>query len=226
MTDIKTGATPFEKHISNNKSMHIHIINITTVDHELKRVMNILKCFGIIILILSFAKMSLVRVLQFKILATFFAWCLPLIFFPAEWIIAAGFPSSVTGMLTKLLGWAYLALLVGYSFGLKSAMAGQVDKATICMGIVSNFGAGIIMISYGFQGHFQDWGAYAQFHMWASASAVLLISAGLYWYGRPLSHNTQCKTESPSSCGDTSATTTASIICSTCGNRHQKQNEE
>lgn len=123
---------------------------------------------------------GLVRVLQFKIIATLAAWCIPLLLFPNEWILAAGFPSSVTGMIPQLLGWAYLSLLVGYSYGLKAALSGKTDQATIAMGVVSNLGAGIILLSYGFQGAWNGWGRYAQFHMWMSACSAVAISAGLY----------------------------------------------
>lgn len=127
---------------------------------------------------------GLVYVLQFKIVGTLFAWCIPLILLPTEWVLAAGFPESVTGLIPKLLGWAYLALLVGYSHGLKAAMEGKTDQATVNIGIVSNLGAGIILLSYGFFGHWSDWGDYAQFHMWMSACSAIAISAGLFAFSK------------------------------------------
>lgn len=123
---------------------------------------------------------GLVRVLQFKIVATLVAWCIPLLLFPTEWIVAAGFPLSVTGLIPQLLGWAYLSLLVGYYYGLRAALSGRTDHATIAMGIVSNLGAGIILLSFGLQGYWNTWGRYAQFHMWVSACSAIAISAGLY----------------------------------------------
>ncbi len=61
----------------------------------------------------------------FKIAATVLVWCLPLLLLPADWIEALGFPPQNSYMFARMLGWAYLALCVGYAFGLRASLRGQ-----------------------------------------------------------------------------------------------------
>jgi len=126
---------------------------------------------------------ALSKVLIFKILATLIAWCIPLMLFPTSWMVAAGFPAAEPILYTKLLGMAYLALLVGYAYGLKATLNAQDARPTVMMGIVSNLGASLIMLFYGLDGAWADWGPYAQVHMWLSTCSAFLISAGLAVFG-------------------------------------------
>ena len=36
-----------------------------------------------------------------------------------------GFPAQPTEMFVRMLGWAYLALCVGYAFGLRASLRGE-----------------------------------------------------------------------------------------------------
>lgn len=86
-------------------------------------------------------------------------------------------------MFVRLLGWAYLALCVGYGFGLQASLQGKRLKGPIWMGIVSNGGACIYLCAYGFSGAWSHWSGAVQFIAWSSAVATALITAGLYMYG-------------------------------------------
>ena len=50
----------------------------------------------------------------------------------------------------RLYGIAILALLVGYSAGLVSALDGELNTGIVLMGIVSNLGASAIMLMNGY----------------------------------------------------------------------------
>ncbi len=126
---------------------------------------------------------NLSKVLIFKIAATVFVWCIPLILFPASLLEAVGFPPQGSYMFVTMLGWAYLALCVGYGFGLKASLAGKRLMGPIWVGIVSNGGACLYLCYYGFTGEWAAWSGVVQFVFWGSAVATALITAGLYLYG-------------------------------------------
>jgi len=126
---------------------------------------------------------NLSRVLIFKIAATVFVWCIPLILFPAALLESIGFPPQESYMFVTMLGWAYLALCVGYGFGLKASLAGLRLMGPIWVGIVSNGGACLYLSYYGFTGEWAAWSGVVQFIFWGSAAATALITAGLYQYG-------------------------------------------
>ena len=65
---------------------------------------------------------TLSKVLFIKILLTVFIWCIPLLFYPATWLHWLGFPVPEPQIFLRLLGMAYTALVVGYCFGLRTAM--------------------------------------------------------------------------------------------------------
>ena len=88
---------------------------------------------------------NLSKVFVFKIAATLLAWCFPLILLPATWLELAGFPEQETYMFVRMLGWAYLALCVGYWFGLQAALQGRRAMGPIWVGILSNGGAFFIL---------------------------------------------------------------------------------
>ncbi len=123
----------------------------------------------------------------FKIAATLIFWCLPLLLFPASLLTSAGFPEQSSYMFVRMLGWAYLALCVGYWVGLQAALEGEVLMGPIYVGIVSNGGACLFLIYYGVTGTWSDWGWFIQLTGWGSVLATLLITAGLVKYG--LLHN-------------------------------------
>lgn len=123
------------------------------------------------------------KVLIFKIVATVFVWCVPLLLFPATWLEAVGFPPQDSYLFVRMLGWAYLALCVGYAFGLQAALNGKRLMGPIWVGIVSNGGACLYLCFYGLTGALDAWSEVIQFIAWSSAAATALITLGLFVFG-------------------------------------------
>lgn len=119
----------------------------------------------------------------FKIAATVLVWCVPLLLLPSAVIEALGFPPQDTYMFVRMLGWAYVALCVGYAFGLKAALKGKRLMGPIWVGIVSNGGACLYLSYYGLTGTWSDWGFPIQFIAWNSIVATFFITLGLYLFG-------------------------------------------
>jgi hypothetical protein len=126
---------------------------------------------------------NLSKVFIFKITATVIFWCIPLILFPAEVLAALGVPEQPSDMFIRMLGWAYLALCVGYAFGLSASLQGQRASGPIWVGIVSNGGACAYLIHYGVSGEWAQWGGIVRFVLWSSVAATAAITAGLYFFG-------------------------------------------
>ncbi|GAA5315129.1 MAG: hypothetical protein AseanaTS_03330 [Candidatus Pelagadaptatus aseana] len=126
---------------------------------------------------------NLARVYQFKIAATVLFWCVPLILFPQQLLLSAGFPEYPSYMFVRMLGWAYLALCVGYYTGLRAALQGEKIMGPIYVGLVSNGGGCAYLLYYGLTGEWQNWGMTIQFVGWSSVLATLLITLGLYRFG-------------------------------------------
>lgn len=118
-----------------------------------------------------------------KIVATIGVWCVPLLLFPATLLEALGFPAQPTYLFVRLLGWAYLALCVGYAFGLRAALRGKRAMGPIWVGIVSNAGACAWLLLYGAAGAWTGWGSAVQLIGWASVLVTAAIAAGLVRYG-------------------------------------------
>ncbi len=118
-----------------------------------------------------------------KIAVTILFWCIPLFLFPPALLETCGFPPQESMVFLRLLGWAYLALCVGYAFGWRAARDGVRARGPIWTGIVSNGGASAILITYGSGGSWSDWGAPAQLFMWGSALATGLIAFALVAFG-------------------------------------------
>lgn len=118
-----------------------------------------------------------------KILATVLFWCVPLLLFPAEWLAAIGLPDQPTYLFVRLLGWAYLALCVGYAFGLHASMRGIRAPGPIWVGIVSNGGACVFLLYFGVSGAWTSWGSLLQLLLWLSALTTALIAVALYVFG-------------------------------------------
>lgn len=123
------------------------------------------------------------KVLLFKILGTVCLWCLPLLLLPASLLEQIGFPKQESYMFVRMLGWAYLALCVGYYFALKASLEGKRLMGPIYVGIVSNGGACAYLLYYGIAGTWATWGGVLQFVAWGSVLATALITLGLYLYG-------------------------------------------
>lgn len=125
----------------------------------------------------------LAKVFTLKIVATLTVWCVPLIFLPASLLEAAGLPKQDITLFVRLLGWAYLALCVGYAFGLHSALRGRRALGPIWMGIVSNSGAGAFLVYFGWTGSWSSWSSLLQWLAWASATAATMFALGLFVFG-------------------------------------------
>ena len=119
----------------------------------------------------------------FKIAATLLCWSAPLILFPAFLLDQIGFPQQDTYMWVRMLGWAYLALCVGYAFGLRAALAGEYLEGPVYVGLVSNGGACVYLSFYGLSGTWAEWGIAIQVLAWGSIAATFLITLGLYIWG-------------------------------------------
>ena len=117
-----------------------------------------------------------------KIVVTVFCWAGPLLLVPKDWLCAVGLPLEGVP-LARLLGWAYLALCVGYVWGLREIRARRQAMGTIVMGIVSNTGAGALLTYYGVTGAWGGWHPAVRVSAWGSAAVALGIAFGLYWFG-------------------------------------------
>lgn len=118
-------------------------------------------------------------VLRFKIAFTVVAWAAPLLLAPGHWFTALGFPAPRPMIFIRLLGAAFVALLVGYVRGLRALNSGRPPVDAVIVGIVSNGLAAALLLGYGLSGAFADWGAPARLFMWASAAVTTLITIGL-----------------------------------------------
>lgn len=114
-----------------------------------------------------------------KIVITAVFWCLPLLFFPASWFSALGAVAPEPIVFARLLGAAYLALLVGYYGGLQSIKKGEVPLQSMHMGIASNGMAAVLLAYFGATGAWTNWGLGATIFMWVSAAGALSITASL-----------------------------------------------
>ena len=114
-----------------------------------------------------------------KIAITAIFWCLPLLLFPAHWFVAFGVPAPAPLLMARLLGAAYLALLVGYTMGMQGLGRGESPLPVMHMGIASNGLAAALMAYFGATGAWVNWGAGAQGFMWLSALGARFIAAGL-----------------------------------------------
>lgn len=124
-------------------------------------------------------------VLQIKILFTAVCWATPALLAPRCIFRKMGFPSDYPDLSVRLLGAAYLALLVGYLLGLQSLRQGIYPSATVWVGIVSNGAACAILAVE--RGTWRQWGRGAGMLMWISLVMTFLITTCLVLSG-PLGH--------------------------------------
>lgn len=122
------------------------------------------------------------RVFTAKIVVTALFWAGPLLLFPAALLGAAGLPREGVPI-ARLLGCAFLALCVGYAFGLREVRAGRDATSAVVVGIVSNASAGAYLMYYGASGALTGWHQTVRILAWASAAVTLGIAFALYWYG-------------------------------------------
>lgn len=131
---------------------------------------------------------SLSKVLVFKIAFTITAACIPLLLFPENLLQWLGYAVPQPQIFLRLLGMAYLALVVGYGFGLRDSMRGIHPSSVIWVGIVSNGGAALLFAVAAAQHVWESWGVIARIAMWGSLFSVSIITLGLILFGLYGSH--------------------------------------
>ena len=125
----------------------------------------------------------LIHVLRFKIVATVGIWCIPILLLPSDILSLSGVPDHTNWMFVRMLGWAYLALCVGYYFALVEAHAGRRLKGAISAGVVSNAGACAFLSYFGCSGAWSSWHLVTKVVLWGSIPATALITLGLIVFG-------------------------------------------
>ena len=125
--------------------------------------------------------------LKVKMWLTALLWCAPLLVFPSSIYELLGFVELGPLVFIRLLGVAYLSLLAGYYLGYKDLVAGIYPSNTVIVGLISNFGAFVMLLGFGVLGSWSHWGLMAKCYMWLSLLATGSISLSLYVYG-PKSH--------------------------------------
>lgn len=110
-----------------------------------------------------------------KILLTI-GWSASLLFLSGTQFEKLGVPEPKPVLFTRLLGAAFLALLLGYALGLRELYRGEMPVNTMLVGIVSNGLACVILVYFGFQGMWSEWGSLARYCMWCSAMFTGLIT--------------------------------------------------
>jgi hypothetical protein len=108
---------------------------------------------------------------------------LPFIVLPSSTLEEHGFPPQPDYIFVRLLGVSYLALCIGYVFGLRASLRGERLASAIWVGIVSNGGACLCLAYFGFGGAWLGYRDVVQFALWFSFVATGLITAGLFAFG-------------------------------------------
>ena len=122
-------------------------------------------------------------VIWFKIIFTFVLIAL-LCLVPAEGYKRLGMPVVPSSLFfVRLLGAAYIALVVGYIQAVYNLKAGKSAVEAVCVGIVSNGLAFIILLCYWVNGAWTNYQHPARIGFWTFTGAVGAITAGLIWAG-------------------------------------------
>ncbi|MEO1037430.1 MAG: hypothetical protein AAFX44_17870 [Pseudomonadota bacterium] len=130
------------------------------------------------------------RVLQIKIVVTLLLWGPPLLVAPDSLIAWMGFPPLEPALFRRLLGAAYIALVIGYGNGLAEIAAARYPSGTVAMGIVSNGLAAVLLWGSLLIGEAQSWANLAPTYIAVSAIATTALTAALAachwrWIGAP-----------------------------------------
>ena len=92
-------------------------------------------------------------------------------------------PPEETIVFVRLLGAAYVALLVGYAIAWQQPAR---HAAMILVGATSNGLASVVILAAGVHGAFATWGLLGSLYIWGSALAAAAIAASLIVTGQPL----------------------------------------
>ncbi len=120
--------------------------------------------------------MGLLRAtLVLKILLTI-CWSGALLLLSGTQFEKLGMPAPAPILFTRLLGAAFLALLLGYVLGLRELSLGKLPFNTMLVGILSNGLAFALLVYFGLAGAWSEWGAVARYCLWGSALLTGLIT--------------------------------------------------
>lgn len=117
-----------------------------------------------------------------KIVVTLVVWCIPLIMFPKSLFIKFGIPVSETLLFFRLLGVAYLALVIGYILGLIEIYRDRKPFQATWLGISSNGLACAVLFYYGLTREWATWQIPSQILLWASAFLTCCLTILLFRY--------------------------------------------
>ncbi|MDM8556680.1 hypothetical protein QUF75_18295 [Desulfococcaceae bacterium HSG7] len=115
-----------------------------------------------------------------KITITAIFLCIPLLFFPSNLFESLGIPAPHPLIFTRLLGVAYLALIVGYYGGIKALDNNRNPLFAIDMGLVSNGAASLVFLYFGIMGGWSGWSIGAQVYMWLLLVGAFVITLNLF----------------------------------------------
>lgn len=106
------------------------------------------------------------QVLAAKIVLTLAVWALPALLLPPAWFAHLGIPEPPLAQLVfvRLLGAAYVALVVGYALAWRTPAR---HPGAVLVGIVSNGLAAIVIVRVGASGGFSTWTALGATYIWA-----------------------------------------------------------
>ncbi len=121
----------------------------------------------------------LATIMKVKVVVTLISWSLPLLMFPASWFVRIGMPEPKPILFVRLLGAAYLALVVGYMSGIRRLGRGDDVRNIVWVGITSNGLSSLILLRSGIAGVWIEWSILARIYMWASALATAAITLAL-----------------------------------------------
>lgn len=108
---------------------------------------------------------GLKRLLIRKIVITAVFLCAPLLLFPQSFFIDFGITNE-SMLFLRLLGFAYLALLVGYYGGMRTIDDGENPVSVIYMGLVSNGFAGFTFLIFGLMERWAHLSLWLQIYLW------------------------------------------------------------
>ncbi len=119
------------------------------------------------------------RTLVLKIILTTLLWAMPFLFFSRDLLepLMGVVPTPLFSL--RLLGWCYVALIVGYAAGLLEVRAGRMPWGIVAMGIVSNGGGAALLGAHLFLGAGRTLSGLAATMNWLSWIALVAITTGL-----------------------------------------------